>query len=253
VRSRVTARLLPDAHPSLASGVLVALVAVAASTLLAYPLKAAGSALLVGVVYLPAILIVAAIWGFSVGILTSVLSAGAMDFFHLPPTGSFTVSDSHGWVALAGYAVVGTLASYLAEVARERQRERDAILTSISQPIYVATHDGVISFANTAAVQVLGFEDPSELVGQNGHSLVHYKHPDGSTYPIEDCPLSRARATGETLSVDRDWWVCKDGSMVAVSYTAAPIQYPDLVGLWARDRVQRYRRARRRGAGEERA
>jgi PAS domain S-box-containing protein len=226
-----TSRLLPARRPSWGSGVLVTLAAVAATTVVAYPLKAAGSALVLGVVYLPAVLIVATRWGFSLGVLTSVLSAAAMDFFHLPPTGSLALSDSRAWVALAGYLVVGALASYLAEVMRGRQQERDAILASVSQPIYVATPDGVITFANAAAVRALGFDDPSELAGQNGHWLVHYKHPDGSTYPIEECPLSRARETGESLSVDEDWWVRRDGSMVAVSYTAAPIQTSAGYGL----------------------
>ena len=53
------------------------------------------------VVYLPAVLLVSAYWGLPLGIATSVLSAAAFNFFHIPPVGRFTISDSRNWVALA--------------------------------------------------------------------------------------------------------------------------------------------------------
>jgi PAS domain-containing protein len=52
-------------------------------------------------------------------------------------------------------------------------RERDAILSALAQPVWVVTHEGVISYVNPAAVTALGFGDAAELLGQNGHWLVH--------------------------------------------------------------------------------
>ena len=113
----------------------------------------------------------------------------------------------------------------------ERERgERDAILSALGQPVWVVTHEGVISYVNAAAVTALGFGDAAELVGQNGHWLVHYKRPDGSRFPVEDCPLARIRQTGEPLSLEQDWWVRKDGSMIPVSWTAMPVQGPEGYG-----------------------
>jgi PAS domain S-box-containing protein len=109
-------------------------------------------------------------------------------------------------------------------------RERDAILSALGQPVWVLTPEGVISYLNTAAVKALGFSDASELIGQSGHWLVHYKRPDGSRFPIEDCPLARVRATGEPLYLAEDWWVRKDGSMIPVACTAVPIQTPEGYG-----------------------
>ncbi|HKP88395.1 MAG TPA: PAS domain S-box protein [Thermoleophilaceae bacterium] len=103
-------------------------------------------------------------------------------------------------------------------------RERDAVLASIEQPVYVVDDEGVIQYANSAAVRALGYDDASELIGNEGHWLVHYKRPDGSRYPIEECPLARARETGEALRVDEDWWVRQDGSMIRIAYSAVPIQ-----------------------------
>jgi PAS domain S-box-containing protein len=110
-------------------------------------------------------------------------------------------------------------------------RERDAILSALGQPVWVTTHDGVISYVNPAAVAALGFDDASELIGQNGHWLVHYKRPDGSPFPIEDCPLTRVRETGERLYLPEDWWIRKDGSMIPVTWTAVPLRAPEGYGI----------------------
>jgi PAS domain S-box-containing protein len=113
----------------------------------------------------------------------------------------------------------------------ERERgERDAILSALGQPVWVVTHEGVISYVNAAAVTALGFGDAAELIGQNGHWLAHYKRPDGSRFPIEECPLARIRQTGEPLNLEQDWWVRKDGSMIPVSWTAMPVQAPEGYG-----------------------
>jgi PAS domain S-box-containing protein len=110
-------------------------------------------------------------------------------------------------------------------------RERDAILSALGQPVYVGTPDGLITYANPAAVAILGFSDASELIGQNGHWLVHYKRPDGSHYPIEECPLTRGRDTGDLVRTEEDWLVRKDGSMMPVACTAVPFEAPGGYGI----------------------
>jgi PAS domain S-box-containing protein len=115
--------------------------------------------------------------------------------------------------------------------AEQVLRERDAVLASIEQPVYVGNDEGVIQYANSATVRALGYDDASELIGKEGHWLVHYKRPDGSHFPIEECPLTRVREIGETLRVDDDWWVRKDGSMIQIAYSAVPIQTPNGFGI----------------------
>ena len=110
-------------------------------------------------------------------------------------------------------------------------RERDAILSALGQPVYVGTPDGLITYANPAAVAVLGFGDASELIGQDGHWLVHYKHRDGSRYPIEECPIARCRDTGDPVRIEEDWLVRKDGSMIPATCTAVPFEAPGGYGI----------------------
>jgi len=77
---------------------------------------------------------------------------------------------------------------------------------------------------NPAAVALFGYEDESELLGRNSHATTHYQRPDGSPYPVEECPLLKPRTTGENVRVDDDWFFRRDGSMIPVAYSSAP--YP---------------------------
>ncbi len=117
--------LVPD-PPSRRVGALVALAAVALCTLIIYPLKQIAPVVSLGVVYLPAVLVISVTWGLWLGLATAFLSAGAFNFFHLPPVGQFTIQDSENWVALITFLVVAILASSVAEVTRARTRDAEA-------------------------------------------------------------------------------------------------------------------------------
>jgi PAS domain S-box-containing protein len=112
----------------------------------------------------------------------------------------------------------------------ELLQERDAILATVTQPVWVIGHDGLIRYANRAALEVLGYDDLSELLGRPGHATVHYKHPDGSPYPVEECPITNARLAGEPIHASQDHWIRKDGSFVLLEYSAAPIATQEGLG-----------------------
>ncbi|MGN6870246.1 MAG: sensor histidine kinase [Solirubrobacteraceae bacterium] len=106
-------------------GAVVALASVAAATAAVYALKDLAPVVSLSVVYLPPVLLVSAYWGLPLGLITSFLSAAAFNFFHLPPTGRFTIADSRNWVALGAFTVVAVAVSAMAELARNRAREAD--------------------------------------------------------------------------------------------------------------------------------
>ncbi|HEY2397906.1 MAG TPA: DUF4118 domain-containing protein [Solirubrobacteraceae bacterium] len=127
--------LLAPEPPPRRVGALVAIAAVALSTLVVFPLKHVAPVVSLSVVYIPAVLVVSITWGAWFGIATGVLSAAAFNYFHLPPTGGLTLSDSNNWVALAAFVVVATISSSVAEVARARtldaqERRREADLSA---------------------------------------------------------------------------------------------------------------------------
>jgi two-component system sensor histidine kinase KdpD len=106
-------------------GALVAAASVAASTALVYPLAQVAPVVALGVVYLVAVLLVSSVWGAWLGVATAVASALAFNFFHIPPTGRFTISERENWVALVVFFVAAVVASTLAERARARTREAE--------------------------------------------------------------------------------------------------------------------------------
>jgi two-component system sensor histidine kinase KdpD len=123
--STTGAGTLRGTRPPLTIGVAVSVGAVALATAAIYPLDQIAPVVSLSVVYLPAVLLVSAYWGLALGLATSLLSAAAFNFFHLPPTGRFTIADSRNWVALAAFTTVAVVASTIAELARARALEAE--------------------------------------------------------------------------------------------------------------------------------
>jgi two-component system sensor histidine kinase KdpD len=115
--------LLSPEPPPRRVGALAAVVLVALCTLLIYPLKQAAPVVSLGVVYMLAVVVVSVTWGVWLGVVTSLLSALAFNYFHLPPVGRLTISNGENWVALIAFVIVSMLASSVAEVTRARSRE----------------------------------------------------------------------------------------------------------------------------------
>jgi two-component system sensor histidine kinase KdpD len=121
--------------PPLIAGLVAAGLAVAGITGLIFGLREVSPVESNGVAYLLAVLLVSTIWGLRLGLLTSVLSALAFDFFHLPPTGRLTLAEGRHWVALGIFLLAAVMASAVAELARSRaqeaeQRRREADLAA---------------------------------------------------------------------------------------------------------------------------
>jgi two-component system sensor histidine kinase KdpD len=116
---------LRASRPKFLIGIGVSLVLVAVATAAISALKDLAPVVSLSVVYLPAVLFVSAYWGLALGLATSLLSAAAFNFFHLPPTGRFTIADSRNWVALGAFTVVAVTVSTVADLARSRALEAD--------------------------------------------------------------------------------------------------------------------------------
>jgi two-component system sensor histidine kinase KdpD len=123
--SRAHSPLLRSQRPSRATGVLVAVACVAASTVVIYPLEHVTPVLSLGVVYLLGVVVMSIFWGLAFGVATAVLSAAAFSFFHLPPVGRFTLADSRNWIGLSAFVVVAAATGFVAELARARAQEAD--------------------------------------------------------------------------------------------------------------------------------
>jgi len=106
------------------------------------------------------------------------------------------------------------------EQAEERSR---LLLESAEEGIFGVAEDGLVNFINPAGVAMLGFE-ADELIGQKIHPLIHHTRPDGSPYPIEECPMHHSLTRGAVGSQDDEVMWRKDGTSFPVEYNSVPIR-----------------------------
>src|SRR6266498_3324582 len=104
---------------------LLSLGAVAVVTGAIFALKPVAPVLSLGVLYLFAVLPVAALSGLPLAVFVSVVSMLTFNFLFLPPTHTFRLADSENWVALAVYLVTAISVSELAARARRRAAEAE--------------------------------------------------------------------------------------------------------------------------------
>jgi two-component system, cell cycle sensor histidine kinase and response regulator CckA len=99
----------------------------------------------------------------------------------------------------------------------------DAIATNAAEGVLLLDSDGRVTFANPTAQAMFGWTQ-EELVGELLHEKLHCWGPEGTWYSSEDCPHMRVLTTGQTLRSQEDFFVHKDGRVIPISCSIAPIQ-----------------------------
>src|SRR2546426_3514697 len=111
-----------------------------------------------------------------------------------------------------------------AEEALHSSEERvRLILDSAAEAILGCDPEGACLFCNPAAVRLLGYDDPSELLGKNMHALEHHTRADGRPYPIEECPIYIGFQNGQGAHRDDEVYWRKDGTCFPVEFWSHPI------------------------------
>lgn len=110
-----------------------------------------------------------------------------------------------------------------AEEILDRLRHlHEVILTQAGEGIYGLDRDGITTFVNPTAAELLGYE-PFELIDRPMHGLLHHSRSDGSPYPSGECPIYAALHDGLVHRVSADVFWRKDGHPVPVEYVSTPI------------------------------
>ena len=104
----------------------------------------------------------------------------------------------------------------------ETTRRLDAILNNTSQAIFLMDERQHCSYMNRAAEMLTGFA-LEETEGRALHDVVHHTRPDGSPYPLCECPIDQAFPENEREQGE-EVFVHKDGSFYPVGFTASPIR-----------------------------
>jgi PAS domain S-box-containing protein len=118
--------------------------------------------------------------------------------------------------------VIGTGVVVIDVTERERASElHSVVMQTIAEGLVVLDSDGRLLFMNPAASKMLGWRE-NELRGKAIHPVIQFQRADGSELPESECELLKVR-DGRIVRVSDDAFTCKNGAIIPVSYSAAPL------------------------------
>ncbi|MGH8041036.1 MAG: EAL domain-containing protein [Rudaea sp.] len=74
-----------------------------------------------------------------------------------------------------------------------------SILSSVGDGVYGVDRRGMIQFVNPAAMEMLGYDEAGELVGESAYERFHHSYEDGNPVPRNACFLSQCYAQGSQV------------------------------------------------------
>ncbi len=106
---------------------------------------------------------------------------------------------------------------------REQSETIRLLLDSTAEAIYRLDRNGSCTLSNAACLQMLGYDQPEQLLGKNIHALIHHTKADGTPFPAEECRILQACTLGEKTHCDSELYWRSDGSCFPVEYWSYPI------------------------------
>jgi PAS domain S-box-containing protein len=172
--------------------------------------------------------------GWGPGLLCMALSSLVANYFFLEPRYALAFGSKAIFSSVI-FLVTSTLITWLNVQAREnriRAEHQRLELEATERRLAAITHNATLGlflmnaqqhcvFMNPAAEKITGFT-LAELQGRPLHDFIHHTRPDGTPYPMAECPIDRALPT-RAQEQGEDVFVRKDGSFYPVAFTASPI------------------------------
>ena len=104
--------------------------------------------------------------------------------------------------------------------------DQSRLLTTVTEnaasALFMMDERGRPTYMNQAAVEITGYT-LDEIRERPLHDAVHHTRPDGTPYPMEECPIDRAIIQERTVEPYEDLFLRKDGSFFPVRAAASPI------------------------------
>ena len=97
-----------------------------------------------------------------------------------------------------------------------------AVTHSMAEGMFAMGPDDAVMFMNRAAEQLLGW-NVGDLANRSMHDILHGRAEDGAPCPRTNCPMLPAIRAHTTVRVDNDVFTRRDGRLLPVAYSAAPI------------------------------
>src|SRR6476660_2307549 len=149
-----------------------------------------------------------------IAIVVSIVAMLTLNFFFLPPIGTFTIAYPQNWIALFAFLVVAVIASNLSAAAQDKTREAIARRNDVTR-LFALTRDVLLTTETASAIDALArhvarrFELPRVAIclpGDRGWQI-HQGGPEEVS--IEDnvlnTALAKARGTLEYDAYQREY------------------------------------------------
>jgi two-component system sensor histidine kinase KdpD len=108
----------------------------------------------VSLAFLLVVLATATVGRLWAAIVVSVAAMLALNFFFLPPLGTFTIADPQNWIALFAFLVVAVIASNLSAAAQARASEAIASRNEVTR-LFDLTRDVLLTTETAGAIDAL--------------------------------------------------------------------------------------------------
>lgn len=109
------------------------------------------------------------------------------------------------------------------QALRESEGQLRLVLDASPGGFYAVDREGITTLVSRGFLTMMGFSDETEALGRKLHDVIHHSRPDGSPYPVEECPIYRCASTGDASHVEDELFYRIDGRPVPVEYWATPI------------------------------
>lgn len=111
------------------------------------------------------------------------------------------------------------------EIERLGQRNK-LLLESVGEGIFDVDLQGRVTFANAAALGLLGLTE-TQMLGQDQHALFQHHTEAGQPYSADQSPIQLVLADGQRRQLESEWFWRQDGTGFPVSMTVNPIVEED--------------------------
>ena len=141
--------------------------------------------------YLLAVLGTSAIWGLGVSVFTSVIAATCVDYYFLPPVGTFNITDTQDWVALISFLITAVIGSALSARARKQAHEANQRRLEANRLYEFSQH-------------LLNARNPLELLNEIPAQIVRlFSARSAALYVSEKQTITRSGTDNEDLDEAR--------------------------------------------------
>lgn len=113
---------------------------------------------------------------------------------------------------------------------RSEQNKQKSLLRSIGSGLYGVDKNGICTFINDSALDMLGFKR-SEILGKNTHTLFHHRKNKNDDDAQEECSIKDTLVFGSRI-ITEEWFTRKDGDVFPVEIISSPI-IEDLIVIGA--------------------